>query len=223
MSYIAVVGSRSLPSSWSSRVDSVVACLLARGRFVGSGGAVGADLLALRSLVSRGRSACSGSVVFLPGGLGSAPSSCGSSLLRFVRLGGRVVVGPAAPRASRREFVSALFARSRSLVAGSAGVVAFVSGPSAGSWFTVSCAASLGLPVVVFPVEGPRSLRSLGPGRWVPLRCWAGAFRWVPARLDTGRCIHGITGSFCAICLKSNPASGGKLARHWAGGEARHE
>ena len=51
MSCIAVVGSRSLPSSWSSRVDSVVACLLARGRFVGSGGAVGADLFALRSLV----------------------------------------------------------------------------------------------------------------------------------------------------------------------------
>ena len=64
MSYIAVVGSRSLPSSWAPRVAAVVSSLLSRGHFVGSGGALGADLFALRALVSQGRSACSGSVVF---------------------------------------------------------------------------------------------------------------------------------------------------------------
>lgn len=90
--------------------------------------------------------------------------------------------GPARPGAFRREFVSALFARSRRLVRGSQGVVAFVFGRSAGSWFTCQFAACLGLPVVVFPVEGPGALRSLGSGRWVPLRCWAGAFRWVPEK-----------------------------------------
>jgi predicted Rossmann fold nucleotide-binding protein DprA/Smf involved in DNA uptake len=201
-SYVAVVGSRSLPASWSSRVDSVVDSLLARDRFVGSGGALGADLFALRSLVCRGRSACSGSVVFLPGELGSAPSACVPWLSRFASLGGRVVVGPAPAPAARPDFVSALFARSRSLVSSSSGVVAFVSGPSAGSWFSVECAAGLGLPAVVFPVEGPRALRSLGAGRWVRLRCWAGAFRWVPARLDKERCIHGLIGSFCSLCRK---------------------
>jgi predicted Rossmann fold nucleotide-binding protein DprA/Smf involved in DNA uptake len=202
MSYVSVVGSRVLPSSWASRVDSVVGCLLARGLFVGSGGARGADLFALRSLVRRGRGACSGSVVFLAGGLDSAPSVSAPWLARFVRLGGRVVVGPAPACAPRAEFVSALFARSRSLVSGSSGLVAFVSGRSAGSWFSVSCAAELGLPVVVFPVEGPGALRLLGPGRWVRLRSWPGAFRWVQAREDKGRCIHGLIGSQCSVCRK---------------------
>ncbi|HDH97822.1 MAG TPA: hypothetical protein ENF70_01635 [Deltaproteobacteria bacterium] len=73
---------------------------------------------------------------------------------------------------------------------------------SAGSWFSVACAAGLGLPVVVFPVEGPRALRSLGAGRWVRLRCWAGAFRWVPARQDKERCTHGLIGSYCSLCQK---------------------
>lgn len=186
MSYVAVVGSRALPSSWASRVDSVVGCLLSRGRFIGSGGALGADLFALRSLVGRGRSACSGSVVFLPGELQSAPSACVPWLSRFARLGGRVVVGPAPSGASREDFVSALFARSRSLVSGSAGVVAFVSGRSAGTWFSVGCAAELGLPVVVFPVEGPSALRSLGGGHWVRLRRWEGAYRWVPEQEENG-------------------------------------
>jgi predicted Rossmann fold nucleotide-binding protein DprA/Smf involved in DNA uptake len=221
MSYVAVVGSRSLPSSWASRVDSVVGSLLARGLFVGSGGAMGADLFALRSLVRRGRAACAGSVVFLPGGLGLAPAACVPWLSRFVRVGGRVVVGPAPARPSRQEFLSALFARSRSLVSGPVGVVAFVSGRSAGSWFTVSCAVGLGLPVVVFPacaeasagrpVQGRASLRSLGSGRWVPVSSWAGAFRWVPAcaghadrpaRADKTRCIHGLMSYSCAICIK---------------------
>jgi predicted Rossmann fold nucleotide-binding protein DprA/Smf involved in DNA uptake len=99
MSYVSVVGSRVLPSSWASRVDSVVGCLLSRGFFVGSGGARGTDLFALRSLVWHGRRACSGSVVFLAGGLGSAPPVSVPWLSRFVRLGGRVVVGPASPGA----------------------------------------------------------------------------------------------------------------------------
>ncbi|MBW1928866.1 MAG: DNA-processing protein DprA [Deltaproteobacteria bacterium] len=182
MSYVAVVGSRSLPLSWRSRVSAVVSSLLARGLSVGSGGALGADLFALRAVVLSGASACSGSVVFLPGPVESSPRSCRSWLASFRRLGGRVVPGPACPGARRREFVSALFARSRRLVRGSRGVVAFVSGRSAGSWFTCQFAASLGLPVVVFPVEGPGALRSLGSGGWVRLRCWSGAFRWVPEK-----------------------------------------
>ena len=202
MGYVAVVGSRSLPASWAPRVGEVVASLLGRGLFVGSGGAVGADLFALRYLVNRGSKACTGSVVHLPGGLGSAPSPCAPLLKQFVRQGGKVVVGPAPERASRQEFVSALFARSRALVAGSSGVVAFVSGRSAGSWFTVSCAAQLGLPVVVFPVQGQSSLRPLGAGRWVRLSSWSGAFRWVPARDDNTRCLHGLLASCCALCVK---------------------
>jgi len=205
MGYIAIVGSRSLPASWAPRVGSVIDCLLTRGLFIGSGGAIGADLFALRYLVNRGRKACTGSVIFLPGGLGAAPSVCVPSLTRFVHHGGKVTVGPAPEQATRQEFLSALFSRSQSLVSGSSGVVAFVTGRSAGSWFTVACAARLGLPVVVFPVEGQNWLRSLGSGGWVRLSSWAGAFRWVPAQFDNTRCIHGLIGSFCALCIKGGP------------------
>ena len=64
---VAVVGSRSLPASWAGTVSQVVSSLLARGCSVGSGGALGADLLALQAVVAAGPSACSGSRVFLPG------------------------------------------------------------------------------------------------------------------------------------------------------------
>jgi len=113
---------------------------------------------------------------FFLAALSRSPRLVVPGLLRSVGWGGRVVPGPARPGARRREFVS---------------------GPSRGTWFTCSFAASLGLPVVVFPacaparrsggessagrpVQGPSSLQPLGPGRWVPLRCWSGAFRWVP-------------------------------------------
>jgi len=182
MSYVAVVGSRCLPPSWAPRVSLVVSSLLARGHFIGSGGALGADLFALRALVSRGRSACEGSVVFLPGDISLAPSACRRWLSRFVSLGGRVVRGSARPGCSRSQFVSALFARSRRLVSSSSGVVAFVSGRSRGSGYTVRFGCLRVLPVVVFPVEGLSSLPSLGSGRWVPLNSWPGSFRWVSSR-----------------------------------------
>lgn len=179
MSIIAVVGSRSLPVSWQSRVASVVSSLIARGHCVGSGGALGADLFALRCVVRAGRSACSGSVVFLPGSPASSPVVCQRWVSAFIQSGGQVVVGPARFGASPQEFVSALFSRTRQLVRHSRGVVAFISGRSSGSWFTCRFAVSLGLPVVVLPVEGPGALRSFGRGRWVPVRSWAGAYRWV--------------------------------------------
>jgi len=202
MSYVAVVGSRCLPSAWSCRVDTVVASLLSRGRFVGSGGAVGADLYALQSVVRRGVSACSGSVVFLPGRIDSASYHCAPVLSRFVGFGGSVVPGSAPAHASRQAFVSALFARSRALVAGSAGVVAFVSGLSSGTWFTVSCAVEAGLPVVVWPELGAPALRSLGAGRWVPVRSWSGAFRWEPGFPMFPRCIHGLVPWMCSFCIR---------------------
>ncbi len=177
-SIIAVVGSRSLPLSWRNRVESVVGSLVSRGHSVGSGGALGADLFALRACVLSGSGACSGSVVFLPGRVESSPLPCHHWLSAFRQLGGQVVPGPARLGARRDEFVPALFARSQSLVRHSQGVVAFISGRSSGSWFTCRFAVSLGLPVVVYPVEGVGGLRSLGFGRWVPLHSWAGSFRW---------------------------------------------
>ena len=87
MSRWSVIGSRCLPKEWESRVGEVVDLLLSRGHRICSGGAVGADLAALRSLVHHGVSACCGSSVFLPGDLSLAPPSCIPWLSRFAALG----------------------------------------------------------------------------------------------------------------------------------------
>ena len=176
MSIWSVIGSRCLPASWDSRVDAVVGLLLSRGHRICSGGAVGTDLFVLRSLVSRGASACQGSSVFLPGDLSLVPASCVPWLERFVVLGGQVVEGSASESSARRDYVRALLIRNCSIVRASAGVVAFVSGCSEGSWFTVFQAVRRGRPVAVFPVDGPECLRQFSAGHWVPCRCLAGAY-----------------------------------------------
>ncbi len=62
------------------------------------------------------------------------------------------------------------------------------SGHSSGSWGSLALAASLGLPVIVFPFDpsgygrGPE-LPAWWPGSWTPLAspgAWAGGFRFVP-------------------------------------------
>jgi len=193
---VGVVGSRALPASWSSRGASVVRDLVGRGCGVASGGALGADQFALQAVVASG--ACSSSSVFLPGLVTQAPASCRSALSAFTAAGGSLVAGSAAPRCSRREFISALFARSLAMVQACTGVVAFVAGRSSGTWFTCQAAARLGRPVVVFPVEGGRVLRSLGCGSWVRLAAWPGAFRWVPSAQPGCRCRHGIQVEHCS-------------------------
>ena len=176
MSIWSVIGSRHLPSSWESWVDAVVGLLLSRGHRICSGGAVGADFFVLRSLVSRGSSACQGSSVFLPGDLSLVPAPCALWLDRFLGLGGQVIEGSASESSARRDYVRALLIRNCSIVRASAGVVAFVSGCSEGSWFTVFQAVRRGRPVVVFPVDGPECLRRFAAGHWVPCRCLAGAY-----------------------------------------------
>lgn len=176
MSIWSVIGSRCLPREWESRVSGIVDLLLSRGHRICSGGAVGTDLVVLRSLVSRGSSACCGSVVYLPGDLSLVPDSCVPWLDKFIGLGGRVVDGSAIDGSSRQEFVAALLIRNCSIVRASAGVVAFVSDSSPGSWFTVEQAIRRDLPVVVFPIDGPSCLRHFVAGSWVPCRSLAGAY-----------------------------------------------
>lgn len=175
MCRVAVIGSRALSSQWFPRVRAVVSALVSRGDVVASGGALGADLFVLRSLVSL----AAGGVVFLPGSVSQAPLAT-QAALRFFR--GEVVPGPARPGCSARAFKAACLARNARLASWADAVVGFVAGESRGSWFTLARAAQLGKAVVVFPAEGPAALRSLGKGRWAPCRGrFAGAFRWVPA------------------------------------------
>ena len=69
--YVCVVGSRSLPHIWAGKIKSIVSYLLSHGYGIGSGGAVGADLFALQSLVHSHQ--CSSSVVHLPSIISSTP------------------------------------------------------------------------------------------------------------------------------------------------------
>jgi hypothetical protein len=144
----SVIGSRHLPASWASWD-----CFYPT--------AVGTDLYVLRSLVLRGAIACQGSLVFLPGDSSLVPSAGAPWLDRFASLGGQVVEGSAS--SSRPDYVAALLIRNCSIVRASAGVVAFVSGSSAGSWFTIHQAVRRGFPRRWSGIAPPIRLRPLGP------------------------------------------------------------
>jgi hypothetical protein len=201
---VGVIGSRSLPPSWSGRVSSVVSHLLARGCSVASGGALGADLFALQAVIEAG--ACRGASVFLPGAsLAQAPWACQPALSAFQRSGGSLVPGVASPGCDRSTFIAALFARSVTLAKACKGIVAFVIGKANGSWFTCQQAVRLGRSVVVFPVAGQTTLKSLGCGSWQPVASWPGAWRWVPSAPPGVRCKHGILAQHCAGIPASIP------------------
>jgi|GEM_PF-648150 len=172
--FVAVVGARLLPESAASQVAAVVQFFLSRGWGIGSGGARGADAFALHTVLRAGSAACVRSVVFLPG---ARPVGRGGSLRAFAARGGRVVAGAGAGR-------SALLARSQRLAHASAGVVAFLWGPSRGSVFTVREAIRAGKPAAVVLAGGGAVLPSFPGGAWAP--CSIGpvaGFRWV-ARPD---------------------------------------
>jgi hypothetical protein len=172
--FVAVVGARVLPESVAPQVAAVVRFFLSRGWGIGSGGARGADAFALQALVRAGSAACTRSVVFLPG---APPTRRSGALRAFAARGGRVAAGAGSGR-------RALLARSRRLARGSAGVVAFLWGPSRGSVFTVREAILAGKPAAVVLAGGGAALPSFPGGAWVA--CSIGpvaAFRWV-ARPD---------------------------------------
>lgn len=200
LNYICVVGSRSLPSSWYCRVKSIVSYLIKAGYGIGTGGAIGADLFAIKALVHYKK--CVLSSVYLPSLVSCVPRAVRSWLVLFIKNGGNVIEGAASPSACHSCYISALFARSRALVSGSSGVVAFICGPSKGTWFTCKYAVSLNKKVVVFPVSaGSSGLMVLGAGHWAPLSgLFAGGYQWVPN--PTGYCKHGITFEYCAYCNK---------------------
>jgi hypothetical protein len=171
--FVAVVGARVLPESAASQVAAVVRFFLSRGWGIGSGGARGADAFALQALLRAGSEACARSVVFLPG----APPAGRNGLCAFAACGGRVVAGAGSGRV-------ALLARSRRLAHASAGVVAFLWGPSRGSVFTVREAIRAGKSAAVVLAGGGAELPSFSGGAWVPCSIASvPGFRWV-ARPD---------------------------------------
>ena len=163
-------GARVLPETVAPQVADVVRFFLSRGWGIGSGGARGADDYALAAVLAAGPSACARSVVFLP----SAVPRRSHTLHTFLAWAGRVLLGTGSDRV-------ALLARSRRLVRESAGVVAFLWGPSRGSGFTVREAVRARKPAAVVLAGGGAVLPAFSDGRWVPGRFRAvDGFRWQP-------------------------------------------
>ena len=182
---VAFCGSRSLPSSWSPVVAGCVRSVLAAGRGVAVCCCSGADELRLRSwsaLPSWGP--CS---VFAAGDASGAGFAGSLSCLPFVRRAASrgasvswLAGGPLSLPLPAR-----LVRRAAACVRAAAALVCFGLSPaSRGSLGECRLAASLGLPVVVFPARAS-SPPALGPGLWVAAGAgvWSAALRWAPASL----------------------------------------
>jgi len=152
-----VIGSRSLPASFSPLVSRVVSLLLSRGYSIASGGAVGADSFALSALLLQG-AASRGIIHSAWVSASGFPSSVQPQVSSFLASGGQVVWGSASPSQPRSLVVPALLGRNRRLVSASSVVVAFLHGSSRGSLYTVRQAITQGVSVIVFLCGGGASL-----------------------------------------------------------------
>ena len=178
---VAVCGGRSLGSEFGPLVGRVCRSLVASGRSLVVGCAVGADSFVLCSglPVSAVRCFCA----FGPSGLGACQFSAVSPVLSFAAAGGSVAWF--AGGRGLRSVSAALVGRTGAVVsAASAGLVCFFASPaSRGSLLACQLAASRGLSVVAFPCGFPPSaLPLLGAGSWVPCGgrgVFSSGFRWV--------------------------------------------
>jgi predicted Rossmann fold nucleotide-binding protein DprA/Smf involved in DNA uptake len=154
---IGIVGSRSLPASFSPLISSLVSALVSRGFRVASGGAVGADQFALSALVEKGLSA-SGVVYSAWSSASGFPVSVQPFVSRFIASGGQVVWGSGSSSQPRSAVVAALLGRNSRLVSACSLVIAFVHGQSRGTFYTIRQAVRKGIPVYVFLCGGGASL-----------------------------------------------------------------
>lgn len=177
-------------------VSSLVSSVLASGRSVVSGCAVGADALSVSAAVSAGAGGRLGVFcAYGPSGAGRVgqSSSPASALLPVLSSGGRVVFwaggGPSVSPVARLVRRSLAFVSAVAASGPGRGVVAFVGGPppaafgapgtsgwpscGSGSWGSAGAAALRGVPVLVFPLASWPAGVALpalpGPaGVWVP-------------------------------------------------------
>ena len=181
--FVAVCGSRSLPSSFGPLVASVVRSVAAAGRGVCVGCSSGADALAVSAVAALPSSLLWRSAlwVFCAGPASELPPAVRGCARPWAG-------GPASlPLRARLAARSAACVRFAAASGPRAGLVCFGLSPSSrGSLLACSLAVSLGLPVVVFPCGSP--LAVLGPGAWSPAGSgvWASAVRWAPASLFAG-------------------------------------
>ena len=190
--FVWVLGNRNLPASWFPFVSRVVASSVRSGLGVASGGARGADLFALRALLSASASlpASARSRVLSSSLLAAAwcsfagfPASVRPVASQASRLGVPIAWGSASPGCPRGVAVSALFARTRRLAVSGrlVGAVAFVGASvGRGTFFSLNLCARR-VPVFVVCSRSCALPSLLGGGVWVRASI-AGvpAWRWLP-------------------------------------------
>ncbi|MDR2407920.1 MAG: DNA-protecting protein DprA, partial [Bacteroidales bacterium] len=171
---IGIVGSRELPESFRGQVADVVRYLLDRGYRIHSGGAIGADLFALQSVIDYG--AYSRAAIFSAwSGISGFPRIVQSYIQQYIHHGGCVHWGVVQPHSSRRMVIDGLLLRNSRLVRASCGLVAFLYGESRGTTGTILEAIKRDIKVVVFDCGGGSILPDISGGKWHRLNC-AGCF-----------------------------------------------
>lgn len=182
---VAVAGSRALSPAGLALVQRVARVLVASGRSLSVGCAVGADAAALAA-VPPSAARCFAAFGPAPACAGAWRGSAAPAVAGFARAGGAVVWWAGGPMSVA--LPARLAARTAAVVgAASVSCVVFFGSPSSrGSVLAASLAVGRGLPVFAFPVGFVGSaLPSLGPGSWVPVNgrgVWGLAWRWVPAQ-----------------------------------------
>jgi len=150
--HIGIIGSRKLPDNFCSHVGEVISCLLAKGCYVNSGGAIGADSYVISALLRMGKS-YRGVIYSAWSYFSGFPYSARKDIGEFAKKGGRIDWGTVLPDPTRQEVVAGLLGRNRRLVENSDALIAYLYGESRGTMYTIKEAIKKGIPIVVFACD----------------------------------------------------------------------
>jgi hypothetical protein len=179
---IGIVGARELPESYREQVYGVARYLLDSGYCIHSGGAVGADLFALQSIIDCG-AYHRASIFSAWSGVSGFPRIVQPYIQQYIHHGGQISWGVVQPHSSRRMVIDGLLSRNSRLVRTSCGLVAFLYGESRGTCGTIRQAVRHDIKVAVFDCGGGASLPVISGGVWYRLNCsgcFAGAYIFRP-------------------------------------------
>jgi hypothetical protein len=189
---LGIVGSRSLGYDQAGHVGDIVDTVLDMGYHIATGGAIGTDHYVLERLMDIGRPQ-DGTIFSAWSQYPGFPAMVRGRVRQFKELGGHLVWGLSPGKEDPLKIRVALLARNHKLVEACHGIIAFITGGSRGTIYTIKKAVEKRKPLVVFPVSSTQFNSSFDSGllpelstvKWVPLRCggaWEGAFKAVYLR-----------------------------------------
>ena len=186
---LGIVGSRSLGFDMADHVGKIVEDALERGYHIATGGAMGTDQYVIERLLYLGRSPeCTVYAAWKQ--YAGFPVVVRAMMRQFKDYGGNLIWGMSPGKEDHARVKLALLARNQKLVEACYGIVAFMTGGSRGTIYTIKKAVEQRKALVVFPVSAqsfqsscdPVLLPDLKCVKWVPLRCggcWEGAYKAV--------------------------------------------